>query len=289
MEGEAAQSIVRAGDQLRLITWNLNARRSSIPSQMAALARRSPDILALQEVSRGMVEPLQRELSEVGLSHAIDSFAVAPSWEAKGPRRYGLMIAARFPLAPSPTDVSVCWPERMLSVVVATPSGPLLLHTTHIPPGSSNGPTKIAMIEGVLNVIAAAAPTTQILCGDFNAPQVEMADGRIVTWGERVLETGVVKLRRRRFGYPADRWDHAERGAMEGHHDSILIDAYRHLHGYGRQEFSWFLKRKELRIGRRFDHVFCSPDLKVLACEYLHHLREEGLSDHSALELDFDI
>ena len=76
---------------------------------------------------------------------------------------------------------------------------------------------------------------------------------------------------------------------MEGGTHKILIDAYRHLHGYGRQEFSWFLKRKELRIGRRFDHVFCSPELKVLACEYLHHLREEGLSDHSALELDFDI
>ena len=53
--------------------------------------------------------------------------------------------------------------------------------------------------------------------------------------------------------------------------------------------FSWFLKRKELRIGRRFDHVFYSPQVTVLACEYLHHLRGEGLSDHSALELDFDI
>jgi exonuclease III len=236
-----------------------------------------------------MVEPLQRELSAVGLAHVVDSFAVAPAWDAKGARRCGLMIAARFPMVPSTTDVSVCWPERMLSVAVATPSGPLLLHTTHIPPGSSNGATKIAMIEGVLDVIAATAPATQILCGDFNAPQAEMADGRIVTWGERVLKTGVVKLRRTRFGYRADRWDRAERGAMQGHHDSILIDAYRHLHGYGRQESSWFLKRRELWIGRRFDHVFCSRDLKVLACEYLHHLCEEGLSDHSALELDFDI
>ena len=76
---------------------------------------------------------------------------------------------------------------------------------------------------------------------------------------------------------------------MEGGPNKILIDAYRHLHGYGRQEFSWFLKRKQLRIGRRFDHAFCSLDLKVLACDYLHHIRNQGLSDHSALELDFDI
>jgi hypothetical protein len=27
----------------------------------------------------------------------------------------------------------------------------------------------------------------------------------------------------------------------------------------------------------------------VVACEYLHHLPEQRLSDHSALELDFDI
>jgi hypothetical protein len=77
-------------------------RLSSIPSQVAALALRSPDILALQEVSRGMVEPLRRELSEVGLGYAVDSFTVAPSWEEKGPRRCGLMIATRFPVARRP-------------------------------------------------------------------------------------------------------------------------------------------------------------------------------------------
>ena len=274
---------------MRLITWNLNARRGSIPLQVAALARHSPDILALQEVSRGMVEPLRCELSAIGLSHAIDSFAVAPSWKAKGPRRYGLMIAARFPLAPSRSDVSVCWPERLLSVVLATPSGPLVLHTTHVPPGSSNGATKMFMLEGVLSVVAAAHPARQILCGDFNLPQLETVEGQIVTWAERVGSTESAKIRRRWRGLSAVRWDQAERGVIEGGPNKILIDAYRHLHGYGRQDFSWFLKRKELRIGRRFDHVFCSLEVTVLACEYLHHLREEGLSDRSALELDFDI
>jgi exonuclease III len=33
-----------------------------------------------------------------------------------------------------------------------------------------------------------------------------------------------------------------------------LIDAYRHIHGYGREGFSWFLKRGQVRTGRRFDH-----------------------------------
>ena len=144
------------------------------------------------------------------------------------------------------------------------------------------------MLEGVL-VIAATAPATQILCGDFNVPQVETADGLIVTWGERISGTGVVRMRRLRRGQPADRWDRAERGAMQGQPESILVDAYRNLHGYGREDFSWFLKRKTLRVGRRFDHAFCSREITILRCEYLHDLREQRLSDHSALELDFDI
>ena len=76
---------------------------------------------------------------------------------------------------------------------------------------------------------------------------------------------------------------------MQGHPESILIDAYRRLHGYTREDFSWILKKKALRIGRRFDHAFCSSQFKIIRCEYLHELREQNLSDHSALELDFDL
>ena len=71
--------------------------------------------------------------------------------------------------------------------------------------------------------------------------------------------------------------------------DHQLIDAYRHVHGYARQEFSWFVKRGERRIGRRFDHAFCTRDLRIRRCEYIHDVREDALSDHAALELDFEL
>jgi hypothetical protein len=29
--------------------------------------------------------------------------------------------------------------------------------------------------------------------------------------------------------------------------------------------------------------------VRMVRCEYLHDLRERGLNDHSALELDFDV
>jgi len=47
-------------------------------------------------------------------------------------------------------------------------------------------------------------------------------------------------------------------------------------------------KGKGHRIGRRFDHVFASRDLNAVRCQYLHSLREAGLSDHSAIEVDFE-
>ena len=83
-------------------------------------------------------------------------------------------------------------------------------------------------------------------------------------------------------GGDARRWDAAERTIMEGGRSQQLIDAYRHVHGYGRQEFSWFLKRGQKRTGRRFDHAFCSRELRISRCEYLHSVRDDGLSDHAA-------
>ena len=68
-----------------------------------------------------------------------------------------------------------------------------------------------------------------------------------------------------------------------------VVDAYRTLHGYRRQEFSWFLRRGATQVGRRFDHVFCSQNLKLSRCEYLHELRDAGLSDHAPLEVDFAV
>ena len=54
---------------------------------------------------------------------------------------------------------------------LATPTGDFIIHTTHIPPGSSNGWIKVAMLEAVSTVVGEPAPTPRVLCGDFNVPQ----------------------------------------------------------------------------------------------------------------------
>ena len=61
-------------------------------------------------------------------------------------------------------------------------------------------------------------------------------------------------------------------------------DAFRTLHGYAEKEVSWAYPR--FGGGYRLDHLFCSRHLQPLACGYHHAWREQGLSDHSALEAD---
>ena len=68
-----------------------------------------------------------------------------------------------------------------------------------------------------------------------------------------------------------------------------LRDAFRTAHGYSTSEFSWWVKRKGLEVGRRFDHAFCSGHLQVQSCRYIHTVRAEGLSDHSALDVVFNV
>jgi exodeoxyribonuclease III len=48
------------------------------------------------------------------------------------------------------------------------------------------------------------------------------------------------------------------------------------------------MRRKGQIRWRRFDHIFASDRLKTISCEYLTTWREEGLSDHAAIEAVFE-
>ncbi len=167
---------------MRLLTWNLNGRRK-IDEQVAAVVARSPDIVALQELTLNSTKSWRSVLPAAGLPHVIDSLGSSPFWEPKGPRRFGLVTASRFPLAFVTPAHGVPWPERLLSVSVATPRAPVCVHATHVPPGCTNGWIKVEMLEAIANVVSEPSEAHCILCGDFNTPQIETQDGRIVTWG----------------------------------------------------------------------------------------------------------
>ena len=277
------------GGSMRLISWNLNARRSDVQAQVTALVAQVPDVVALQEVTPTTVAPLRTALREAGFTYATDSFALAPaSFAPAGPRRYGLLTASRCEMiAEAPGRFHLPWPERVLSATLLTPGGRVEVHNTHVPPGSSNGWLKIAQLEGLYNGLARTALLPRVLCGDFNTPQVELPSGEIVTWAQRKSRDGTWRVVRTLQGGAGAAWDTGERLVVSRLADWDLADVYRRLHGYATQEASWILRRQGVSIGRRFDHVFASTALQPTWCGYLHALRERGLSDHSPIEVEF--
>ena len=164
---------------------------------------------------------------------------------------------------------------------------PFELHTSHIPPGSSNGWIKIDTFEGIFRRLAQQSSMPRILCGDFNSPQQEWPDGRVMVFGERLSLDGAIIAEKHR-GHRDGRWAAGERSVLLDLAEHALPDIFRQLTGYEVEEASWFLPQNK-SVGRRFDHVFASERLNPSSCRYLHSCRDASLSDHSALEVVFDM
>jgi exonuclease III len=266
---------------VKLITWNV-ARRSAVSAQVEALSALEPDIVALQEVTRGTAEKLATHLNAIGLSSVITTFPRDSPPEST--RRIGQLIASRLRMDQSIPPLRTPWPESVLSARVQAPWGWTDIHSTHIPHGSGHEWLKIETLETIYQAFSGGSRASPaIVCGDFNAPQAETVDGETVTWAQRVARDGTAALRKRIRGKPAERWDAGERNVLRGLERHGFVDAFRSSHGFGRREFSWFSNNRGERVGRRFDHIFVSNELVVVTCEYIHHVRENNLSDHSAL------
>src|ERR1035441_6171285 len=68
------------------------------------------------------------------------------------------------------------------------------------------------------------------------------------------------------------------------------IDVWRHFHGDA-TEYTWYSLPKggAPANGFRLDHAFATPSLlpRVTACRYSHAEREQKISDHSPMILEF--
>ena len=271
---------------MKLISWNIAHRTGCCEAQVQAIVGRTPDVIALQEVTRDSARQLVPLLKARCFPFVDQTCSRKVSRNEPAARCLGEMIASRWPIARMPNEeCGMPWPERLLSVIVQAPFGDVELHTAYIPPGCSHEWLKVETLEGIFKRLARVSERPRILCGDFNTPQEEHVDGRIVTWAECVAPSGDVVLDKS-LGTP-ERWDKAERDVLQGLRAHDLPDVFRSLRGYETQEFSWFVTRKNPATGRRFDHVFASPRLNPTSCEYVHAFRESNLSDHSAIEVCF--
>lgn len=220
---------------------------------------RSPDVLCLQEITARSAA-LWRE--------ALEAFQVALSpLETRG---HGVLLATREAHEPLPGRLEVPWPESAVSVALDG----VEVHCVHVP-NAANGwikPQTLAAVRLGLEQRGSA----QILCGDLNTPRRETREGEVVTFGQDTRG----RLRPER-GEP---WDMAERAVVPGLADIGFRDAFRAVNGYEARDISWSWRK--WGGGYRLDHVFCSARLQPVAAHYHHAWREQGLSDHSALEAD---
>jgi exonuclease III len=266
--------------RLRLVTWNVARRRSGLVEQATALARREPGVVALQEVTRQTLPLWRRAFVLMGLQHVRSSLDGAQSVSATAGRRVtGVMLASRTPLREGEHPLSVPWPETALGGVVETSGGPVEIVCVHVP-NAANGPIKPQTLRRIRHDLALAGAGARVLCGDLNTPRRELPSGEVISFARDTRG-------RLRPDRGAD-WDAAELGIVPGLQDLGYRDTYRTLHGYGHAEPSWTWKRIAGHSGGwRIDHIFASAELQAISCLYHHAWREEGLSDHSALEADF--
>jgi exonuclease III len=279
---------------MRLISWNVSRAGSErLTCQIAALAERAPDIVALQEVRINRVPEYRRALERAGFPYVLDGFADVAA-DFIGRRAMGVLIASTMPLIPMPEAreaMRIPWPERLLSVVVERASGPVELHTIYVPIGYGGRglDVRTLTLEGLYAGLADTATLPRILCGDFNLPQHETADGELITFGQTRRKNGA-------FALTHAGMDASERKVLRDLAAFDLTDVYRTLHGYTPQEKSWY--HPVSGNGFRLDHILASRALQPSECRYLDAFRtaQPGtfdafrfakLSDHAAMEAVF--
>jgi exonuclease III len=260
---------------LRVITWNVAGRVRRQPEQAELLARADADVVALQEVTTRTLPLWRASFAAAGFAACECALDDAPT--RTGRRLLGVLTAAREPLRRIRPPVDVPWPERVLCCV-ATDVEVVNLHSPIAP---APGLAKVRTHEAIAAYLGARDDRPVVLCGDLNTPRRETPDGAVVSFAR----DGRGRLRPERG--PA--WDEAELGVVPGLRDLGFRDAFRALHGYAAREPSWTWRRIAGHGGGwRLDHVFCSAELRPAACAYHHGWRDDGLSDHSALEADLE-
>jgi exonuclease III len=265
---------------IRLITWNVARRVSRLPDQATAVAGREPDVVALQEVTRRTTSLWRRAFELMGLTHVRASASGEDVTGRSSVRRTLVMVGSRFELEDVDERLAVPWPECAVSVLAQTASGPLEVHGVHVP-NAANGRVKVETLQALRRGLERPGGAPRVLCGDLNTPRRELPDGGTISFA--CDSRGFVRPDR------GPEWDAAELGVVPGLRDLGYRDAYRTVHGYDSRSPSWTWKTIAGHDGGwRLDHVFVSADLLPLACHYHHRWREEGLSDHSALETDLE-
>lgn len=268
-----------------MATWNLAGRRC-VAEQVGAILTVHPDIIALQEVRPNRVRQLQRALAAGGFPSFVYTTPEATSDRRKS-RQLGVAVATKGNRVAPLQGMTLPWREKGISTGVELSGIAVDVHSVHVPPGASNGWVKIEHFEAIHRELATRSSRARLLCGDLNSPRCELPNGTVVTWGHRLLADGSVRVIQRK-GH-GGRWAEAELSVLRGLEPFGFTDAFRSLHGYQREAASFWTRRKGRSWPRRFDHMFCSPELVPIEANYLEHVARDSLSDHAMLVARFRV
>tara|TARA_B100000287_G_scaffold429509_1_gene482999 strand:- start:867 stop:1688 length:822 start_codon:yes stop_codon:yes gene_type:complete len=272
---------------MKIITWNLNSRTNleTLNKQCDYLKEQDLDLMTLQEVTLNSQEFFKDYFKNWNVLSSFD-FVSDKSVLVKK-RKYGQLIISKDPITPIEPFSSMPFPERLLSGHIKNKN--IEIHTTHVPPGSSNGVIKVQHFEELYKFLAKRKDIQKILTGDFNSPKLELETGEIITWGQKVSSSGKVRIAvnpKWKNECSGERWDSAERNIIQNHKSLGLVDMFRAKNGYMDNSGSWFTNKG---VARRYDHIFGSTGISILGSHYDQKPREQKYSDHSPLIVECNI
>jgi len=162
--------------ELRVVTYNIRAGLDGLDEVVEDLRALSPDVIALQEVERGVARSMRAdqpaELGRaLGMEHAFVGSIVSPT-----AGDHGVAILSRYPMSevmpiPLPQG-NGRWPRVALEARIEAPQGPFRMVAVHLarPWGwpLSNTGTRLAQIRTLLDVLG-GDELPVVVAGDFNS------------------------------------------------------------------------------------------------------------------------
>ena len=89
----------RTRESMRVISWNIQAGGANRKAKLVdAVIARNPDVVTFQEVTLRSVESFRELFRTTRLAHFADSFPRCNASKLTGCRRYGELVASRWPL-----------------------------------------------------------------------------------------------------------------------------------------------------------------------------------------------
>jgi exodeoxyribonuclease-3 len=151
---------------VRIATWNVNSLRQRVPRLLPWLDERRPDVVCLQET----------KIADEALAGLVGDEAARRGYEmaVHGEGAWnGVAILSRVGLEDIVRGLADApgFPHPEARAVAATCEG-VRVHSVYVPngrtPGSDHYAYKLAWLEALRAVVAAAGPETSVVCGDMN-------------------------------------------------------------------------------------------------------------------------